>query len=34
MGNTLLAKIKLIQGTGDDLGADDGGDEGKSAWLV
>lgn len=33
-GNSLLAKIKMIQGTGDDLGAEEGKDEGKSAWLV
>ena len=33
-GKNLLDKIKLLQGTGDDLDDDDGKDEGKSAWLV
>jgi len=32
-GNNLLTKIKMIQGTGDDLGGDDA-DDGKSAWLT
>jgi len=33
-GKNLLAKIKLLQGTGDDLDEEDGKDDGKSAWLV
>ena len=33
-GKKLLSKIKLLQGTGDELGGYDGQDEGKTAWLV
>lgn len=34
--NSLIANIKLIQGTGDDLdsGASEAKDESKSAWLI
>jgi hypothetical protein len=34
--NSLIANIKLIQGTGDDLdsGATESKDENKSAWLI
>lgn len=33
-GNSLMAKLKLIQGTGDDLGGEEGQDDGKVGWLV
>ena len=33
-GKNLLDKIKLLQGTGDDLGNDDSNEDAQSAWLV
>ena len=33
MGSQLLAKIKVIQGQGDDLDADDSDQDGQAVWL-
>jgi len=34
LGSNLLSKIKMIQGTGDDLGDEEEAADGKATWLV